>query len=89
MALNCEGARVTGKPDDPLYDLWAALGRALAPFGVAVTPTALRLWREQHALGSGPLWAAERGDREAIDDVIRMLLKLRGPDPQDGAQGTE
>jgi len=80
---------MTRNADDPLYDLWAALGRALAPFGIAVTPTALRLWREQHALGSGPLWAAERGDREALDEAIRLLRELRGPDPQDGAAGAD
>lgn len=78
-----------GRPDDPLFDLWAALGRALAPFGVAVTPIALRLWREQYERGSGPLRAAERGEVEAIDEVIRMLRELRGPDPGDGAPSAD
>jgi hypothetical protein len=77
------------KSHDPLFDLWVALGRALAPFGIAVTPLALRLWREQYERGSGPLRAAERGDAGAIDEVIRMLRELRGPDPQDCAQSTD
>jgi hypothetical protein len=80
---------MTGKSHDPLFDLWAGLGRALAPFGVAVTPTALRLWREQYERGSGPLRAAERGNAEAIDDVIRMLRELRSPDPGAGAPGAD
>lgn len=69
---------MAGDGEDPLLDLWSRLRRALAPFGVAVTPDALELWREQWARGSGPLWAAERGDTEAIDRLIAALHELRG-----------
>jgi len=67
---------VTG--EDPLLDLWTGLRRALGPFGVPVERDALELWREQWARGSGPFWAAERGDTGAIDAVIAALRELRG-----------
>lgn len=67
---------------DPVYDLWERTRRALAPFGIEVGGVVLMLWRDQHARGAGPFWAVERGDPQAVDELIESLRVLRGDGPR-------
>lgn len=75
---------MTQRANDPLYDLWESVAVALRPFGVIVGPEVLWQWREQWECRCGPFWAAERGYTDAIDEAIRILRELRGPDREVG-----
>lgn len=65
-----------GGQADPLLELWLRMRRVLAPFGVAIERAHLDLWRDQAAHGYGPLYAAERGDTEAVEELVGLLRLL-------------
>ncbi len=76
-----------GELPEPLYDLWLRTRRVLSPFGIAVGPEVLALWRDQSRHRQGPIRAAERGDTQAVDELVAMLQLLT--ETQDTAVGSE
>ena len=58
---------------DPLRELWLRTRGVLAPFGIQVDGEHLALWRDQAKHGQGPLRWAERGQREAVEELVALL----------------
>lgn len=76
---------------DPLLELWLRMRRTLAPFAIRVDREHLDLWRDQAAHGYGPLRAAERGQTEAVEELVsllRLLTGTEGPQASEGAPRT-
>lgn len=63
---------------DPLHELWLRARRVLAPWGIRVDREHLDLWRDQARHGHGPLRSAERGQTEAVEELIALLRLLTG-----------
>lgn len=66
---------------DPLHELWLRARNVLGPFGIAVEPGVLRLWREQAHVGRGPIVQAGRGDAAAtaaVEELVALLRLLTG-----------
>jgi len=78
---------MNGAPElDPLHELWLRMRRTLAPWGVRIDREHLDLWRDQARHNQGPIRAAERGQAEAVEELIALLRLLTGTEdaPQAG-----
>lgn len=68
---------------EPIHELWLRARRVLAPWGIRVDREHLDLWRDQARHGHGPLRSAERGQVEAVEELITLPRLLSGiEDPQ-------
>ena len=74
---------------DPLLELWLRMRRVLAPWGARVEREHLDLWRDQAKHGHGPIRWAERGQAEAVEELIALLRLLTGTGDAAGREGDD
>jgi hypothetical protein len=63
---------------DPLLELFLRMRRVLAPWGIRIDREHLDLWRDMAKHQQGPIRWAERGQTEAVEELVALLRTLSG-----------